>query len=208
MVAVSEHEFVADRGSVVLIKRDASGDPLSAAGPIRIDVSRSSAPTMDSAETWGMAGILTPEDWAVVVSRCLNVVGMIDPEDPAAGSEALEILMTQQLASMEDDRPDRLMKEALKYVLKQERWRFEIIRDVREDGVRLRLDNPNGAPVPLSIHVSTRGKTPSFWVMEENRLLQGSHAFKIPIQAASALREAVQAYLDTRDVGLINPFGG
>ena len=204
---MSEYVFVADRGTVVLVRKTGEHDSLGAAGPVRIEVSQKMSADPNSAEDWGLAGVLSAEDWATVVAKCLNVATLLDPEDPAAGSEALQILMTQQVASMKDDRPDRLVKEAIKYVLKQERWVFEIAREEREDGVRLSLINPNGVPVPLAIHVSTRGKTPSFWVMEENRLLQGGHAYKIPIQAASALREAVQAYLDTRDIGLIKPFG-
>lgn len=202
---MSNYRFVADRDAVVLVSDDEGG--AARAAPLRIDASRSQPPSDADLEVWGRSAVLGGEELAQVAARCLNAALSIDREDIATASQALEILVAQQLARIDADDPVALVEEAMRYVLRQERWRFEIVRMRREDGTRLALHNPNGAAVPLAVHVSNRGKTPSFWVMQDNRLVQGGHAYKIPIQAATALKSAVEDYLYTHDTGEIRPHG-
>lgn len=202
---MADYRFVADRDAVVLVRLGPDGAALAA--PIRIEASRSREVDDEDLETWGTVATLDGEDLAQVAARCLNAALGIDREDIATASQALEILVAQQLAKIDADDPVALVEEAMRYVLRQERWRFDIARERREDGVRLALQNPNGAAVPLAVHVSNRGKTPSFWVMQDNRLVQGGHAYKIPIQAATALKTAVEDYIHTHDTGEIRPHG-
>lgn len=200
-----DYRFVADRDAVVLVS--VGKDGATNAAPIRIEAARSRSPDDDDLEIWGMTATLDGDELAQVAARCLNAALSIDREDIATASQALEILVAQQLAKVDADDPVALVEEAMRYVLRQERWRFEIVREGREDGVRLALSNPAGAPVPLAVHVSNRGRTPSFWVMQDNRLVQGGHAYKIPIQAATALKSAVEDYLFAHDTGDIRPHG-
>ncbi len=202
---MADYRFVADRDAVVLVRQGPDG--AARAAPIRIEASRSREVDDEDLETWGMVATLNGEDLAQVAARCLNAALSIDREDIATASQALEILVAQQLAKIDADDPVALVEEAMRYVLRQERWRFDIARERREDGVRLALRNPNGSAVPLAVHVSNRGKTPSFWVMQDNRLVQGGHAYKIPIQAATALKTAVEDYIHTHDTGEIRPHG-
>ena len=196
--------FLSDQNIAILVDQDDAGT----VGPLRITAERT-GPDMDTPpdERWGPTGLLTAEEFAKTTARCLNAAMLIDRDDLASAAQALEILVAQQLARIDADDPVTLMEEAMRYVLKQERWAFTIVRDKREDGVRLSLGNPNGAPVPLAVHVSLSGKTPSFWVMQDRRLIQGGHAYKIPIQAATALKQAIQEYLDDHDIGTTNPHG-
>jgi hypothetical protein len=207
--------FLADGATVVLVA-EASAAPkggtetrsagLSATAPPRIEVTRRPVAESDVAR-WGAVALLDEPAMAQSVARCLNAALRLDRDDIAVAARALEILVDQQLATIGAEDPAVLMSDAMRYVLKQERWVFAIRQERRSDGVRLRLDNPNGDPVPLSVHVSTRGRTPSFWVMQDSRIIQGSHAYKIPIQAATALQQAVQDYLDSHDTGTIRSFG-
>ncbi len=200
-------KFIADRNAVVLVEDGPGTSGVPTIGPLRIDVAQSRELDAAGLELFGVTGLLRDEDLAAALARCLNAALAIDRDDLATASHALEILVAQQLALVDADDPVRLAEESMRYVLDQERWRFTLKRDRRSDGTRIALDNPNGAAVPIGIHVSTRGKTPSFWVMQENRLVQGGHAYKIPIQAATAMKQAVQEYLDMHDIGTVRPFG-
>lgn len=203
------YRFIADNGSVVLVAEGDKADPEGVAGaaPIRIDVSRNREMAESDLETFGMTALLDIEAFARSAARCLNAALAVDRDDLDSASQALEILVAQELAKVDADDPVSLAEEAIRYILRQERWKFDIGREKREDGVRLNIVNPNGAAVPLSVLVSLRGKTPSFWVMQDNRLVQGSHAYKIPIQAATALKSAIDDYIFSHDVGTIHPHG-
>lgn len=200
--------FVADGPAVVLVAetKETGSAGLSAAAPPRIEVIKRSAGE-EEIERWGTVALLDEPAMAQSVARCLNAALRLDRDDILAAARALEILVDQQLAKIGVEDPAALMSEAIRYVFRQERWVFRTRQETRPDGVRLLLDNPAGDPVPLSVHVSTRGRTPSFWVMQDSRIIQGSHAYKIPIQAAAALQQAVQDYLNTHDTGTIRPFG-
>ncbi len=220
---MTDIRFISDLNAIVLVHNGKSpvlpksgqsenenttqGNTVSQAAPLRLSVERNRESTADDLDRWGLAGILTPEDLATIGARCLNAALSIDSEDISTASQALEILVAQQLARVDADDPVGLVEEAIRYVLRQERWQFDIAHTVKEDGTRLSLTNPGGAPVPLAIHVSNRGKTPSFWVMQDNRLVQGGHAYKIPIQAATALKQAVADYISQHDIGTIKPHG-
>jgi len=199
--------FIADRNAVILIEEGTGKTGVPTIGPLRIDVAKGRELDAAGLELFGITGLLRDEDLAAALARCLNAALAIDREDLATASQALEILVSQQLALVDANDPVRLTEESMRYVLDQERWKFDLKQDKRSDGVRVALSNPNGDEVPIGIHVSNRGKTPSFWVMQENRLVQGGHAYKIPIQAATAMRQAVQEYLDMHDTGTIKPFG-
>lgn len=201
--------FIADQDTVILVGETPGLDrtSMARAAPLHVVIDRLRESGPDDAELWGMIGMLSREELAKIVARCLNAALSIDAEDLGTASQALEILVAQQLARVDADDPVKLMEEAMRYILRQERWLFTITGEVREDGVRLALQNPNGPQVPLAVHVSTRGRTPSFWVMQDNRLVQGGHAYKIPIQAATALKQAVADYIDMHDIGTIRPHG-
>lgn len=206
--------FLADARTVILVDETVDteavaapgGSHLSPAAPLRIEISQRPVREPDL-ERWGAAALLDETAMAETVARCLNAALRLDRDDISAAALALEILVDQQLALIGAEDSESLMADAIRYILKQERWAFRVRREPRADGARLCLDNPGGDPVPLSVHVATRGNTPSFWVMQDNRILQGSHAYKIPIQAATALQRAVQDYLDDHDTGTIRPFG-
>jgi hypothetical protein len=220
---LNDIRFISDLNAIVLVHNgksiippkdgsnenqdSAQDNTVSQVAPLRLSVERNRETTAEDLEHWGLAGMLTPEDLAKIGARCLNAALSIDSEDISTASQALEILVAQQLARVDADDPVKLVEEAIRYVLRQERWLFGIDLTPKEDGTRLSLTNPNGAPVPLAVHVSNRGKTPSFWVMQDNRLVQGGHAYKIPIQAATALKQAVADYITQHDIGTIRPFG-
>lgn len=202
---MANFRFVADKESVVLVAAGESG--ISEAAPIRIDISNSRTSTDGDFHTFGTTALLDAESFAKSAARCLNAALTVDREDLDSASQALEILVAQQLAKVDADDPVVLAEESIRYVLHQERWKFDVEQEKRPDGVRLNVVNPNGAAVPLSVLVSLRGKTPSFWVMQDNRLVQGSHAYKIPIQAATALKAAIDDYIFSHDIGTIHPHG-
>ncbi|MDF1750441.1 MAG: hypothetical protein P1V34_16375 [Alphaproteobacteria bacterium] len=220
---MTDIRFISDRNAIVLVhngksvnnresgstdsSKIADDSTLTHAAPLRLSVERSRETSAQDMEQWGLVSLLSPEDLAKIGARCLNAALSIDSEDISTASQALEILVAQQLAKVDADDPVKLVEEAIRYVLRQERWQFDITLTPKEDGTRLSLSNPNGAPVPLAIHVSNRGKTPSFWVMQDNRLVQGGHAYKIPIQAATSLKQAIAEYITQHDVGTIRPFG-
>lgn len=204
--------FIADKNAIVLVAEPEAMDgaddrTISVSAPFRIAVDPTRSVTDADVETWGTIGLMRMEEIAQSAARCLNAALSLDQEDFAMASQALEILVSQQLAKVDADDPVALMEEAMRYVLRQERWRFDILPEAREDGVRLQLHNPNGEDVPIGVHVSNRGKTPSFWVMQESRLIQGGHAYKIPIQAATSLKQAVTEYMAQHDTGAIRPYG-
>lgn len=207
--------FVADGESVVLIREQASvpssgpesRTDIAQAAPIQLFADRSRTTNPDELDFWGPSAILSAEDFARVTARCLNAALSVDGTDIATASQALELLVSQQLAKLDAEDPVAVMEEAMAYILRQERWKFDLARERREDGTRILIRNPNGDPVPYAVHVSNRGRTPSFWVMQENRLVQGSHAYKIPIQAAATLKHAIEDFLNTSDIGTIRPFG-
>ena len=220
---MTDIRFISDLNGIVLVHNgrstvqskegsnenqdSAQGNTVPQVAPLRLSVERNRETTAEDLEHWGLAGMLAPEDLATIGARCLNAALSIDSEDISTASQALEILVAQQLARVDADDPVKLVEEAIRYVLRQERWQFGIDLTPKEDGTRLSLTNPNGTPVPLAVHVSNRGKTPSFWVMQDNRLVQGGHAYKIPIQAATALKQAVADYITQHDIGTIRPFG-
>jgi hypothetical protein len=203
---MSGSRFVADRGAVVLVPVGAK-DGVALSAPQRLDAQAARPVTEDDLERHGATALLTAEDFAAAAARCLNAALSIDPEDLTTAAMALEILVAQQLAKVDADDPVALMEEALRYVFRQERWVFDLAREKRLDGTRLAIDNPGGDPVPLGVHVSNRGKSTSFWVMQDNRLVQGGHAYKIPIQAATALKTAVEDYILQHDIGDIRARG-
>jgi hypothetical protein len=220
---LTDIRFISDLNAIVLVHNgkstvqskeesnenqdSAQGNTVPQVAPLRLSVERNRETTAEDLEHWGLAGMLAPEDLATIGARCLNAALSIDSEDISTASQALEILVAQQLARVDADDPVKLVEEAIRYVLRQERWQFGIDLTPKEDGTRLSLTNPNGTPVPLAVHVSNRGKTPSFWVMQDNRLVQGGHAYKIPIQAATALKQAVADYITQHDIGTIRPHG-
>ena len=138
---------------------------------------------------------------AELLARCLNAATSLAPGDLKKAAERLEVLAKDKGQAQATVSPETSMREAMKYVFKQEGWKFGVRPQVMSDGVRLHVNNPDGIEIPLAVHVSTRGKSPSYWVMEESRVIQGTHAYKIPIQAAVALQQAVNDYLTYRDAG-------
>lgn len=215
--------FVADRQAVVLISQDrgraesaagmespdvaASNDLVSSAAPLRLDAQTTRAAVDDDLDRHGATAMMSAEEFAAAAARCLNAALAVDSEDLTTAAMALEILVSQQLAKVDADDPVALMEEAMRYVFRQERWVFAVDRIPRPDGTRLAIANPDGEAVPLGVHVSNRGKSSSFWVMQDNRLVQGGHAYKIPIQAATALKVAVEDYIQQHDVGDIRARG-
>lgn len=216
--------FVADRGAVVLIsqagrrsKNGVSGDDaedsasendaVTRAAPLRLDAQTTREVADDDVARHGATAMMSADEFAAAAARCLNAALAVDAEDLSTAAMALEILVSQQLAKVDADDPVALMEEAMRYVFRQERWVFSVDRAPRPDGIRLTIGNPEGAGVPLGVHVSTRGRSPSFWVMQDNRLIQGSHAYKIPIQAATALKGAVEDYILQHDIGDIRARG-
>ena len=135
---------------------------------------------------------------ADLVARCLTAAGKLAPGQLAKMAEQLEKLAEEAAGHTG---ADDAMREAMRYVFQQEGWELGIRSVDMSDGTRLHVSNPGGSEIPLAIHVSSRGKSPSFWVMEDSRVIQGTHAYKIPIQAATALKHELSDYIKLHDVG-------
>lgn len=144
---------------------------------------------------------LTSEQFAVVVARLLNAALLTGVEDLPTASQTVEILLSQLLSDVVKSDPGILMETAIHYVFRQENWDLDVEREERSDGTRFNVVNRFGPKLPYSIFLTTRGKTPAFWLMQDNRIIQGSHAYKIPIQAATALRHELSDYIKMHDVG-------
>lgn len=201
---MAKARFIADGARVAMIKQDEKSDALAtAAGSFVIEVFKTTDDLADLPEDEDLAAfaLLTDEQVASSVARLLNAALMIGMEDLPSTSAAVEILLSQLLSDVSKSDPAQLMDAAIHYVFKQEKWDLDVAREEREDGIRFSIVNRNGPDLPHAVFMSTRGKTPAFWLMQDARIIQGTHAYKIPIQAATALKHELSDYIKLHDVG-------
>ena len=201
---MAKARFIADGARIAMVKQDDGNDSLAtAAGSFVIEVYKTADGLSDLPEDEDLAAfaLLTDEQVASSVARLLNAALMIGMEDLPSTSAAVEILLSQLLSDVSKSDPAQLMEAAIHYVFKQEKWDLDVAREEREDGIRFSIVNKKGPDLPHAVFLSTRGKTPAFWLMQDARILQGSHAYKIPIQAATALKHELSDYIKLHDVG-------
>ena len=193
---MGQARFIADGSRIALVKEGEADDLATAAGAFLIEVykTRTDLAQLPEDEDLAAFALLSDEQVAGCVARLLNAALMIGGEDLPSTAAAVEILLSQLLADVRKSDPGQLMEAAIHYVIKQEKWALDVEREERDDGVRFNIVSPDGPDVPHAVFMSTRGKTPAFWVMDENRIIQGTHAYKIPIQAATALKHALTDY--------------
>lgn len=199
---MAKARFIADGARIALIKQDGGDDLATAAGSFVIEVYKTTDELTDLPEDEDLAAfsLLTDEQVASSVARLLNAALMIGMEDLPSTSAAVEILLSQLLADVSKSDPAQLMEAALHYVFNQEKWDLDVVREEREDGIRFNVVHSQDEDLPQAIFMSTRGKTPAFWIMQDARIVQGTHAYKIPIQAATALKHELFDYMKTHDV--------
>lgn len=201
---MAKARFIADGARVAMVKEDENSDGLAtAAGSFVIEVYKTTQELTDLPEDEDLAAfsLLTDEQVASSIARLMNAALMIGMEDLPSTSAAVEILLSQLLSDVSKSDPAQLMEAAMHYVFKQEKWNLEVAREEREDGIRFNVVNPGGDDLPHAVFMSTRGKTPAFWLMQDARIIQGTHAYKIPIQAATALKHELSDYIKLHDVG-------
>ena len=200
---MAKPQFIADGSRIVLIKEGDGDDLATATGAFLIEVVKTRSELADLPEDEDLAAfaLLTDEQVAGAVARLLNAALMIGAEDLPSTSAAVEILLSQLLADVEKSDPGKMVQAAMHYVFKQEMWDLDVAREEREDGIRFNVVNTSGPDLPHAIFMSTRGKTPAFWIMEDTRIIQGTHAYKIPIQAATALKHEIANYAKLNDTG-------
>lgn len=201
---MAKARFIADGARIAMVKEGEGSDNLAtAAGSFVIEVYKSTENLAELPEDDDLAAfsMLTDEQVAKSVARLLNAALMLGMEDLPSTSAAVEILLSQLLSDVSKSDPAQLMEAALNYVFNQEKWDLEVAREEREDGIRFSIVNPGGEDLPHAVFMSTRGKTPAFWLMQETRIVQGSHAYKIPIQAATALKHDLADYIKLNDLG-------
>jgi len=200
---MAKPQFIADGSRIVLVKEGDADDLATATGAFLIEVVKTRDELSDLPEDEDLAAfaLLTDEQVAGSVARLLNAALMIGAEDLPSTSAAVEILLSQLLADVEKSDPGKMVEAAMHYVFKQEMWDLDVAREEREDGIRFNVVNTAGPDLPHAIFMSTRGKTPAFWIMEDTRIIQGTHAYKIPIQAATALKHEIANYAKINDTG-------
>ena len=201
---MAKARFIADGARVALIKQEEGGEGLAtAAGSFVIEVYKTTESLSDLPEDEELAAfsLLTDEQVANSIARLLNAAQMLGMEDLPSTSAAVEILLSQLLSDVSKSDPAQLMEAAIHYVFEQERWDLDVAREEREDGIRFSIVNKGGEDLPHAVFMSMRGKTPAFWLMQETRIIQGTHAYKIPIQAATALKHELSDYIELHDVG-------
>ena len=200
---MAKPRFITDGSRIALVKEGEADDLATAAGAFLIEVYKTRGDLVELPEDEDLAAfaLLTDEQVAGCVARLLNAALMIGAEDLPSTSIAVEILLSQLLADVQKSDPGQLVEAAMHYVFKQEKWNLDVGREKRDDGVRFNVINPDGPDLPHAIFMSTRGKTPAFWIMEDARIIQGTHAYKIPIQAATALKHELTQYAKLHDTG-------
>lgn len=199
---MAKARFIADGARVALIKHEGSDDLATAAGSFVIEVYKTTENLSDLPEDEDLAAfsLLTDEQVASSIARLLNAALMIGMDDLPSTSAAVEILLSQLLSDVSKSDPAQLMEAALHYVFGQEKWDLDVAREERDDGIRFNIVHSKEEDLPQAIFMSTRGKTPAFWVMQDARIVQGTHAYKIPIQAATALKHELFDYMKIHDV--------
>ena len=201
---MAKARFIADGARIAMVKQGDGDEGLAtAAGSFVIEVYKSREDISDLPEDEDLAAfsLLTDEQVASSVARLLNAALMLGMEDLPSTSAAVEILLSQLLSDVSKSDPAQLMEAAMHYVFKQEKWDLDVAREEREDGIRFSIVNGDGPDLPHAVFMSTRGKTPAFWLMQDARIIQGTHAYKIPIQAATALKHELSDYIKLHDVG-------
>ena len=199
--------FVADGIRIGLSKtargRGTAGRLEQKDGPLVVNVVKSSEenPDPDDDKRIQAFAELTSEQFAISVARLLNAAMMTGVDDLQTASRTVEVMLSQLLSDVVKSDPGILMESAIHYVFQQENWDLDVEREEREDGIRFHIVNRHGPRLPYSIFLTTRGKTPAFWIMQDARIIQGTHAYKIPIQAATALKHELADYIRMYDVG-------
>ena len=207
---MAQARFIADGSRIALVKEGEADDLATAAGAFLIEVYKTRTDLADLPEDEDLAAfaLLSDDQVAGCIARLLNATLMIGGDDLPSTAATVEILLSQLLADARAADPKQSIEAAIHYVFKQENWALDVVREERDDGIRFNIVNRGGPEIPLAIFMSTRGRTPAFWVMDANRIIQGTHAYKIPIQAATALKHELADYARIHDTGGMIPAAG